>query len=79
MNDRKKSKIVFKLEFTTSKLLAYFIAIAATLSGILLESSEVLIVGWTISAALSGVKVMADKKKNMNSEAIDENKEILNG
>lgn len=79
MNDRKKSEIVFNMEFTTSKLLAYFIAIAATLSGILLESSEVLIVGWTISAALSGVKVMADKKKNMNSEAIDKNKEILNG
>lgn len=47
MDNKKKSRVIFNLEFTTSKLLAYFIALAATISGIMIKSSEVLIVGWT--------------------------------
>lgn len=83
MTKNRESKVVFKLEFTTSKLLAYFIVLSATVAGIILKSTEVLIVGWTIGAGLSGVKTITDKKKSgdslISSDVSENGKQLLNG
>lgn len=66
METIKKSSIVFNLMFTTSKLLAYIVVISSAILGYLLTSTEVVIVGFTIGAALSGVKSMLESKKGNN-------------
>jgi hypothetical protein len=68
----KKSTVVFDLKFTTSKLLAYIIVIASALLGYSLSSTEIVIVGFTIGCALSGVKsVLESRNGNITSIPTD--------
>jgi hypothetical protein len=65
----KKSSLVFNLQFTTSKLLAYLVVISGAIIGYLLASAEVVIVAFVIGASLSGVKSISDnmlKLKNVS-------------
>lgn len=65
----KKSNLVFDLQFTTSKLLAYLVVISGAVIGYLLASAEVVIVAFIIGASLSGVKSISDnmlKLKNVS-------------
>ena len=71
----KKSTVIFNLKFTTSKLLAYIVVIASAVLGYLLTSTEVVIVGFTIGAALSGVKSMLESKKGNNITNMKTNSE----
>ena len=56
----KKSRVVFNLEFTTSKLLAYIVVILGSLIGYLLVSSEIVVLGFVMGGALSGAKSVTD-------------------
>lgn len=71
-------KIKFNLNFTTSKLLAYIVVVLSAVLGFLLTSTEIVIVGFTIGAALSGVKSILNNKRdlmvNSKTELIEENK-----
>lgn len=71
-------KINFNLNFTTSKLLAYIVVVLSAVLGFLLTSTEIVIVGFTIGAALSGVKSILNNKRdlmvNSKTELIEENK-----
>lgn len=79
MTLNKKSTVVFNLKFTTSKLLAYIVVITSAVLGYLLASTEVVIVGFTIGAALSGVKSVLESKKGNNlANMQDYNKSELN-
>ena len=83
-----KSTINFKLDFTTSKLLAYIVVILSAVLGYLLTSTEVVIVGFTIGSALSGVKGILDNKiaiadsknvaANLKNEITEINKDCNN-
>jgi hypothetical protein len=69
----KKSIIIFTLKFTTSKLLAYIVVVSASILGYILKSAEIVIVGFTVGAALSGIKSMLESKNgnkvtNMSTE-----------
>lgn len=66
-NTKKKSKLVFNLEFTTSKLLAYIIVLLSSFLGYALLNSEVVIIGFFIAGALSGVKSLSDNVVKMKS------------
>lgn len=66
MDKIKKSSVIFDLMFTTSKLLAYIVVLSSAILGYLLTSTEVVIVGFTVGAALSGVKSMLESKKGNN-------------
>ena len=66
-NTKKKSKLVFNLEFTTSKLLAYILVLLSGFLGYALLSSEVVIIGFFIAGALSGVKSLSDNVVKMKS------------
>lgn len=56
MEKIRKSKVIFTLEFTTSKLLSYVVLISSSILGYLLTSIDIVVVGLIVSAALSGVK-----------------------
>jgi hypothetical protein len=73
METIRKSHVTFDLAFTTSKLLAYIVVISSAVLGYLLSSAEVVIVGFTIGAALSGVKSMLESKKGNNTVNMDPN------
>lgn len=60
-----KSYVIFKLTFTTSKLLAYIIVVVGSTVGLLLKSTEVVIVGFTVAAALSGAKSVTDNMRKI--------------
>lgn len=62
-----KSSMVFKLIFTTSKLLAYIIVIVASVVGLLLKSTEIVIVGFMVAAALSGAKSVTDNMRKIRT------------
>lgn len=71
----KKSTLDFNLRFTTSKLLAYIVVISSAILGYILSSTEVVIVGFTIGAGLSGVKSMLESKKGNNITNMKTNSE----
>ncbi len=52
----RKSLVVFRLFFSTSKLLSYIVLVSSSILGYLLMSVDVVIVGLIVSASLSGVK-----------------------
>jgi len=52
----RKSLVVFRLFFSTSKLLSYTVLVSSSILGYLLMSVDVVIVGLIVSASLSGVK-----------------------
>ena len=57
---KKKSSLVFTLEFTTSKLLAYIVVISSSVLGYLLSSAEIVIVGLIVGSSLAGVKNISE-------------------
>lgn len=63
----KKSSLVFNLQFTTSKLLAYLVVVSGALIGYLLASAEVVIIAFIIGASLSGVKSVSDNMLKLRS------------
>ena len=66
---KKKSSLVFTLEFTTSKLLAYIVVISSSVLGYLLSNAEIVIIGMIVGSSLSGVKNISEswlKSKNSN-------------
>lgn len=81
----KKSKVIFNLEFTTSKLLSYLVVLESAILGYLLGSVEVVIIGLIVGASLSGVKNITESiiryktklfgKKDSDDSNNDENEE----
>jgi hypothetical protein len=59
-NIKKKSSLIFVLEFTTSKLLGYMIFIVTSILGYVLQNPEIIIIGVLASSALSGVKNLSE-------------------
>lgn len=66
----KKSKIVFNLNFTTSKLLSYIVIILSSIVGYLLANAEIIIIGLIVGGALSGAKSVSDNILKLKSGKI---------
>lgn len=82
----RKSKFVFNLEFTTSKLLAYIVVILGAILGYLLASSEVVVLGFVMGGGLSGAKSVTDNlsrkgfkniSNDIGGDGREDGKEIL--
>jgi hypothetical protein len=67
MEKIRKSKVIFTLEFTTSKLLSYVVLISSSLLGYLLNSNDIAVIGLIVSAALSGVKNITESLVKLKS------------
>jgi hypothetical protein len=72
--NNKKSRLLFSLDFTTSKLLSYIVVLVSSLVGLKLVSPEVVIVGLIIGAALSGVKNITEYLIQLKTGIFSKNK-----
>lgn len=67
---KRKSSLTFILQFTTSKLLAYIVIGLSSALGYLLNSSDVVVVGFIVGATLSGAKSVTDNIMKIKGKGI---------
>jgi len=66
-----KVKIIFNLNFTTTKLLSYFIFFGATITALYLKDKTVFVEGLMYSSLLQGIKAITQIKP-LNTKSHEE-------